>query len=73
MPALRKRLGGYIAENGDKMLASFDLPGRIEKEVNAMDMASFHAMLDRLMAQHLSAIQVLGYILGAAVGLLQCL
>ena len=73
LPALRKRLGDYIAAHGDEMLASFDLPGRIEKEVNALSMADFHALLDRLMAQHLSAIQVLGYFLGAAVGALQCL
>ncbi len=72
LPTLRKRLGDYIAAHGDEMLASFDLPGRIEKEVNALSMADFHAMLDRLMAQHLSAIQVLGYILGAIVGALQC-
>ena len=73
LPALRQRLGDYIAAHGDEMLASFDLPGRIEKEVNALSMADFHALLDRLMAQHLSAIQVLGYILGAIVGALQCI
>ena len=72
IPSLRKRLSEYIAANGDEMLASFDLPGRIEKEVNALSMPDFHAMLDRLMAQHLSAIQVLGYVLGAIVGALQC-
>lgn len=73
LPGLRSRLAGYISEHGDEMLASFDLPGRIEKEVNALSMQDFHAMLDRLMAQHLSAIQVLGYVLGAIVGALQCL
>ena len=73
IPSLRKRLSDYIAANGDEMLASFDLPGCIEKEVNALSMPDFHAMLDRLMAQHLSAIQVLGYVLGAIVGALQCL
>lgn len=73
LPALRKRLGDYIAEHGDEMIRSFDIPGRIESEINAMDMAKFHAMLDGLMAQHLSAIQVLGFILGAIVGALQCL
>ena len=73
LPALRRRLTDYIAANGDRILETFDLPGRIEKEVNALDMASFHALLDRLMAQHLGAIQVLGYVLGAVVGALQCL
>lgn len=73
LPSLRGRLESYIAENGDAMLASFDLPGRIESAVNALSMPDFHAMLDRLMAQHLSAIQVLGYVLGAIVGVLQCL
>ncbi len=73
LPSLRDRLKNYIAEHGDAMLASFDLPGRIESAVNAQSMKEFHAMLDRLMAQHLSAIQVLGYVLGAVVGALQCL
>ena len=73
LPSLRGRLERYIAENGDAMLAAFDLPGKIESAVNALSMKDFHAMLDRLMAQHLSAIQVLGYVLGAIVGALQCL
>lgn len=73
LPSLRGRLESFIAENGDTMLASFDLPGKIESAVNALSMKDFHAMLDRLMAQHLSAIQVLGYVLGAVVGALQCL
>ena len=72
LPALRKRLVAYLDENGDRLVASFDLPGRIETAVNALDTAGFQSMLDRLMAKHLSAIQVLGYALGAAVGALQC-
>ena len=73
LPALRRRLIAYLGENGDHLIASFDLPGRIETAVNALDTAGFQTMLDRLMARHLSAIQVLGYILGAIVGALQCL
>ncbi len=72
LPALRRKLVAYLDENGDRIVSSFDLPGRIESAVNALDTAGFQTMLDRLMAQHLSAIQVLGYILGAAVGALQC-
>lgn len=72
LPALRARLCDYLRNNGDRLVASFDLPGRIEKSVNELDMAGFQAMLDRLMAEHLGAIQVLGYVLGAAVGVLQC-
>ena len=66
------RLCDYFRNNGDRLVASFDLPERIEKSVNELDMAGFQAMLDRLMAEHLGAIQVLGYVLGAAVGALQC-
>lgn len=54
------------------MTAIFDVLGRIESEINAMDMAKFHSMLDSLMAQRLSAIRVLGFILGAGVGAFQC-
>jgi hypothetical protein len=35
-----------------------------------MDMAEFHGMLNEIMAEHLGAIQVLGYVLGAVAGLL---
>ena len=72
LPALRARLCDYLRNNGDRLVASFDLPGRIETAVNALDTAGFQTMLDRLMAEHLGAIQVLGYVLGAAVGAFEC-
>ena len=33
-------------------------------------MVEFHGMLNQVMAEHLGAIQVLGYVLGALAGLL---
>lgn len=73
LSSIRARIGSYVTEHGQEVLSSMDLAGRIEKEVNALSMLDFHAKLDSLMAQHLSAIQVLGYVLGAIVGALQCL
>ena len=35
-----------------------------------MDMVEFHGMLNQVMAEHLGAIQVLGYLLGALAGLI---
>ena len=47
------------------------LAERVERAINAQDIARFHKMLNDLAAQHLSAIQVLGYVLGAIVGAIQ--
>ena len=35
------------------------------------DVKEFHEMIDSIAARHLGAIQVLGYILGLVIGLLQ--
>lgn len=73
LKGFRELIGTRIAEKGAAMLASIDFPGKVESAVNALNMKDFQIMLDHIMAPHLSAIQVLGYVLGAVVGALQCL
>ena len=46
---------------------------RIKTAVDKMDVAEFHGMINEVAAQHLGAIQVLGYLLGAAAGALTLL
>ena len=52
------------------ILEKLDIQGRIQSAVNKMDVAEFHGMINEVAAQHLGAIQVLGYLLGAAAGAL---
>lgn len=71
LPNLKGRLLGYLSENSDFLVRKLRIAERIEEAINAQDIAHFHRMLNDLAAQHLSAIQVLGYVLGVAVGLIQ--
>ena len=69
--AIRPGVERMIREIGTKAIVEkLDVEGRVKSAVNAMDMAEFHEMLNQIMAEHLGAIQVLGYVLGAVAGLL---
>ncbi len=70
IPAVRPGVERMIRDIGTKAIVEkIDIQGRVKAAVDAMDMAEFHAMLNQIMAEHLGAIQVLGYVLGAAAGL----
>ena len=43
----------------------------VERTVMDMKLLDFYAMLDDILAEHLGAIQVFGFILGAAIGYVQ--
>ena len=71
IPAVRPGIERMIREIGTtSIIEKLNVEGRVKSAVDGMDMAEFHAMLNRVMAEHLGAIQVLGYILGAFAGLL---
>ncbi len=60
-----------IREIGTKsIIEKLDIKRRVESAVNGMDMAEFHGMLNQVIAEHLGAIQVLGYLLGTIAGLI---
>ena len=71
LPAARERALAYLSENKEMIAEKLCLSKRIEDAINNQDIERFHRMLNDVAAQHLSAIQVLGYILGAVVGLIQ--
>lgn len=65
---LRDWLG---SESGQDVLRDLlDMKGRIQSAVEAMNVREFHAMILRVVEEHLGAIQVLGYVLGGVAGLL---
>lgn len=73
LPTVKERLLAFLVENKDFLVKKLRLADRIEAAINAQDIAHFHKMLNDLAAQHLSAIQVLGYLLGGIVGGIQLL
>lgn len=71
IPAIRPGVERMIRDIGTKAIVEkIDIEGRVKAAVDAMDMAEFHAMLNQIMAEHLGAIQVLGYLLGSLAGLI---
>ena len=71
LPSVREKALAFLSENKDVIAEKLCLSKRIEDAINKQDIERFHKMLNDVAAQHLSAIQVLGYVLGAAVGLVQ--
>lgn len=71
IPRFRPELENLIRTKGlPHIVNHLDIEGRVKTAVDCMDMAEFHGMLNQVMAEHLGAIQVLGYLLGAIAGLL---
>ncbi len=69
IPRFRPELENLIRTKGLPLIMErLDIKRRVESAVNGMDMAEFHGMLNQVMAEHLGAIQVLGYLLGALAG-----
>lgn len=65
----KPQLEKFIKEKGMPMiLERLDIQGRIQGAVDNQDMRQFHEMVNDVVAQHLGAIQVLGFILGALAG-----
>ena len=52
-------------------MEKLDISRRIAEAVDKQDVKEFHSMINSIAAQHLGAIQVLGYFLGALVGAAQ--
>lgn len=69
IPQSVPRIEALIREKGMPIILSkIDIRGRLQTAVDAMDMKQFHGLVNEIAAEHLGAIQVLGYILGALAG-----
>ena len=72
LPSVREKVEEIIRLEGKYMvLSNLNLPSRISAEIDKQDVGEFHGMINDLAAQHLGAIQVIGWILGGVIGLLQ--
>lgn len=73
LPGLGDRLVRLIGENRQAILDKLRLEQRVAEAVEGMSVATFHETLADFMAENFCAVQVLGFVLGAAVGALQLL
>ncbi len=66
----RPQMEEFIRTEGlPRILARLNISGRIREAVQRQDMRQFHQMVSEVTAQHLGAIQVLGFLLGALAGI----
>ncbi len=73
LPTLARMLSDYITEHRQDIIDNLKLSERIETAINNQDVRQFHRMVNEISAEHLGAIQVLGFILGLLAGVLQLL
>ncbi len=74
LPQVQPKIENWIRANGKILIIDkLNIASRVRNAVDKQDIKQFHGMINQLAAEHLGAIQVLGYVLGAIVGLLQLL
>ena len=71
LPGAEPKLREFIASQKDAIIAKLDIKNRVTGAIDKQDVREFHEMINSVAAQHLGAIQVLGYILGLLVGVVQ--
>ena len=76
VPGLQGAIGSAFAAIPEDQFAKFftgghHIAGVVERTVMTMKLLDFYSMLDDILAEHLGAIQVFGFILGAAIGYVQ--
>lgn len=72
LPAVREKIEELIRLEGkDLVLKKLDLNNRISKEIDRLEMDKFHAIINDVAAENLGAIQVIGWVLGLVIGLVQ--
>lgn len=72
LPEIQPKLEHFIRKHGrDQIVSRLQLSRRVTEAVEKQDVEEFHKMITSIAAEHLGAIQVLGYLLGAIVGTAQ--
>lgn len=70
LPNARTFLEERGAAHFARLLEAIDLKEVISRSIDEQDVREFHRMIDDVGAEHLGAIQVLGYVLGGVIGVL---
>ncbi len=72
MDSIKPRIEILIKRQGKrKIMEKLNLSERVAEAIDKQDVKEFHDMIGSITAQHLGAIQVLGYFLGGIVGVAQ--
>lgn len=71
IPSIRPQFESYIKEKIPAVLSNLDYKEIISEAIEKQDVREFHKMVNDVAAEHLGAIQVLGFFLGGIIGLLQ--
>ena len=73
LPALQLYVVRQLRGDGDSLLAKIDIPGKIEDAVDKMNMKELHQFVVKASNDNLTALQVFGFFLGAAAGVIMAL
>ncbi len=73
LPALQLYVVRQLRGDGDSLLAKIDIPGKIEDAVDKMNMKELHQFVVKASNDNLTVLQVFGFILGAAAGVIMAL
>jgi len=72
IPSLQGYFVDWFNKEGKTLLIQIlDLSNRIKTAVDKQDMQTFHQMINALMERHLGTIQVLGFLIGIIIGIMQ--
>ena len=70
LPALQLYVVKQLRGDSDSLLTKIDIPGKIENAVDKMDMKQLHHFVVQASNDNLTLLQILGFFLGAAAGLI---
>lgn len=74
LPKAQEAVKVWLQNEGQDLIAErLHLAQRVQKAIEKQDVEEFYLMITNVAAQHLGAIQVLGFFLGGIVGLIQLL
>ncbi|MDO5581287.1 MAG: DUF445 family protein [Planctomycetia bacterium] len=72
LPGAKPKIESWVRENGkDLIIEKLNIAQRVQEAVDRQDLREFHGMINSVAKEHLGAIQVLGYLLGGIIGILQ--
>ena len=73
LPAAEPKIKEFIESQKDTIVQTLDIRNRVSQAIDRQDVREFHNMINSVAAEHLGAIQVLGFVLGAVIGAFQLL
>ena len=73
LPALQLYVVRQLRGDGGSLLAKIDIPGKIEDAVDKMNMPELHHFVVKASNDNLTLLQVFGFILGGAAGMIMAL